>query len=373
MKMGFATQEMTSESLKKLFQTFPDLAADTNGGKVLFATDDFFAPAENMISRTEPVWDEAKYTQFGKWMDGWETRRKRTLGHDWCILKLGLEGRIVGIDADTAFFTGNNVPAISIQAALLSDNLLLKRRKDSIGTAATAEETEAVAKLYSEQWTEILPLTPLKSGYPETRHNLIVVNSEQRWSHLRVNIYPDGGLSRLRVYGDVIPDWQAIRKTDVIDLASLKYGGKALEWSNAHYGQPMQLLAVERSLGMFDGWETSRNPQRPYFYTLGDDGNLIIPGNEWAIIKLGHRGSIRQIIVDTNHYKGNYPESCFIEGKDGDDGSWTTILPRVKLSAHQEHLFPTDKILSNASVTHVRLTMYPDGGISRLRIFGTTS
>ncbi|EGF80222.1 hypothetical protein BATDEDRAFT_35127 [Batrachochytrium dendrobatidis JAM81] len=390
-----------SQPTQDTYKSYPDLVADTNGGKILFATDDFFAVAENMITKTDPIWDESKYTQFG-----WETRRKRTLGYDWCIIKLGLPGQIVAIDADTAFFTGNNVPAISLQAANLTDHqVVLSPRRSEMGSKATDDETKAALALKSHEWTTILPITPLGSGYPDTRHNIIPLPATdgskdakhaERWTHLRVNIHPDGGLARLRVYGSVVPDWatlsvkHSLSSKSQIDLGSLANGGKALIWSNAHYGSPLQLLAVSRSLGMFDGWETSRNPQRPREYVMGSDGMLVMPGSEWAIISLGTRGVIQTVVVDTNHYKGNYPESCEIQGVDlsqcdGDavtilsDASqkldWFQVLPRSPLSAHKEHFFDTPEYLEkqqdkSRTCTHIRVVMYPDGGISRLRLFG---
>ncbi|KAI8911580.1 galactose-binding domain-like protein [Gorgonomyces haynaldii] len=336
------------------FQSYPDLASDSNGGRILFSTDDFFAVAENMISHTAPVWDEQKYTVFGKWMDGWETRRKRTLGHDWCIIELGLSGEIVGIDADTAFFTGNNVPAISIQAYNSKKSLPLKRRSE-MGTRCTQEELDAAEALQSHKWKTILEKTSLR---PDTRHHVIRLSASGQWTHLRVNIFPDGGIARLRVYGEVVPDWSKVSVP--CDLVGLENGGAALEWSNAHYGSPMQLLQKQRSLGMFDGWET---------------GILIIPGNEWAILRLGHRGIVQKLIVDTNHYKGNYPESCEILVFESQSSAvtpprqtkWLPLISRTKLGPHKEH--PLDSEFLNP-ITHVKLIMYPDGGISRLRLIG---
>lgn len=182
-------------------------------------------------------------------------------------------------------------------------------------------------------------------------------------------MYPDGGIARLKVFGVVVPN---IIKHVMIDVASLQNGARALEFSNAHYGSPMRLLQLDRSLGMFDGWETARNPNRPHVYLNGDDGNLIIPGNEWAVIKLGVPSIVRSVVVDTLHYKGNFPESCEILGclasDDFQEKFWTHLITRVKLGGHQEHFFDS---LNNAPITHVKLIMYPDGGISRLRLMGT--
>ncbi|KAI8895717.1 allantoicase-like protein [Globomyces pollinis-pini] len=349
------------------FKSYPDLASSANGGKILFATDDFFAVAENMLNPAEPIWDPNSYTPEGKEMDGWETRRKRILGHDWCILKLGLSGSIVGVDADTAWFTGNNVPAFSIQAACLNEDLKIERVSKR-GSKASDALLKEVEKIKSDKWTTILKSSPLKSGVPETRHNVFKVDSSERWTHLRINLYPDGGLSRLRVFGNVIPDWSKI-PDGLIDIASLVYGGKALSWSNAHYGSPMRLLAPNRSTGMHDGWETARNPNRPPIFKLGPDGMIEMKGNEWTIIQLGRAATIDHIIVDTNHYKGNFPESCVIEQKSGpsaDKGEWKPLLKRQLLGPHKEHTFK--EIEDNHDVSFLRVTMYPDGGISRVRV-----
>ncbi|KAH6580966.1 hypothetical protein BASA60_002641 [Batrachochytrium salamandrivorans] len=386
------------------YKTYPDLAVETNGGKILFATDDFFAVAENMIAASNPVWDEAKYTEHANTYspmtvsreNGWTAGRPAVsvlLAMTGCIIKLGLPGQIIAVDADTAFFTGNNVPAISIQAACLTDaQVALVPRRSEMGSKATEQETEAALALASHNWTCILPMTPLGAGYPETRHNVIQIPNlndasttpegskvtQQRWTHLRVNVYPDGGLARLRVYGVVIPDWKtllqehALGSSSLIDLGSLS-------------------TAVRRSLGMFDGWETSRNPQRPREYVMGSDGMLEMPGSEWAIVALGTRGAVLRVIVDTNHYKGNYPESCVVQGVDlsnaADDPlqmlsndqqslDWFDILPRTSLGPHHEHDVDVSRFVMQANglpraCTHVRLVMYPDGGVSRLRLFGS--
>lgn len=184
-------------------------------------------------------------------------------------------------------------------------------RKSVRGSKASEADFEDVGKLKSDEWTTILKSTPLRPGVPETRHHFISIDSKDRFTHIRLNLYPDGGIARLRVYGIVIPDWTTI--TGTIDFASLGLGAKALSWSNAHYGSPMRLLAPERSTGMHDGWETARNPNRPAIFKLGADGMIEQKSSEWAIIQLGKPCTVQKIIVDTNHYKGNYPESCMIE------------------------------------------------------------
>jgi allantoicase len=246
----------------KEFEHYPNLASEKIGAKVIFATDDFFAVAENLLLPTEPAFDPTTYTKFGKQMDGidmnnsgWETRRKRIAGHDWCIIKLGYPGVIRGFDVDTAFFTGNNVPAISIQACDMSDTKEPEIKRVSVlGSRADEKSFEEVGKLNSHEWKTILPISKLKSGVPETRHNYFKIKTDERWTHLRINCFPDGGIARLRVFGNVVPDWDNIEYP--CDLACLAQGGKAVQWSNAHYGSPVNLLKPKRSSGMHDGWET---------------------------------------------------------------------------------------------------------------------
>ncbi|KAJ3109182.1 hypothetical protein HDU97_008581 [Phlyctochytrium planicorne] len=343
------------------------------GGKILFATDDFFQVAEHLIMKDDPVWDEKKFTEFG-----WESRRKRTEGHDWCIITLGLSGVIKGVDADTAFFTGNQTPRISIQAACLEKDPPLVRRSQ-IGTACTADELKRAGAIGSEAWEEILEISPLRPGYPNERHNYFTIKSDKRWTHLRINYYPDGGVARLRVYGDVVKHWKDVKPQDTVDLLAMENGGKPVSFSNAHYGSPFKMISPGKSEGMFDGWETARNPNRPPKFQKGPDGHLIMPGTEWAVFKLGTRGTIKDVIIDTMHFKGNFPESALIEIADDaslDDAtapeSWQTLVAREKLGPNKEHTFkvPEDKQMP---ATHLRITIYPDGGVARLRAFGNIS
>ena len=257
-----------------------------------------------------------------------------------------------------------------------------------MGSCATPEEHAAAAELQSDKWTTILDKTKLMPGYPETRHHLLdAASSQQRWTHLRcairklmfrINMFPDGGIARLRVYGIVRRDWTNVSSSEILDLASLANGyaslsnlirsGKALSYTNAHYGHPMILLAPGDSKGMFDGWETARNPNRPHVYEYGPDGHLIIPGSESTIIELGHAGKVVKVQVDTHHYKGNFPESCQVEGlvKDTLD-QWVPLVARVKLGPNASRSF---EVNSTGTISQVKLTMFPDGGVSRLRIYG---
>jgi allantoicase len=293
-----------------------------------------------------PVFLPGEYDENGKWMDGWESRRKRVPGHDWALIQLARPGRIFGFDIDTTFFTGNYPPHCSIEAAACDDD------PDD-----------------STHWTELLVKTALEG---DSHHFHEIADHELRtkvWTHLRLHIYPDGGIARLRVYGAAHFDWSQVGDDEEIDLAYLFHGGRALAWSDAHYGSPERLLAPGRGVNMGDGWETARRRG---------------PGNDWAIIKLGHAGTLSRIVVDTAHFKGNYPESCevlgaylpdhrgiFSEAEIRESENWKPVLPRHKLHMDQIHEFVSQLSHDFGPVTHIRFAIHPDGGVSRLRLFGT--
>lgn len=376
------------------------------GGKVIFSTDDFFANAENLNKLENPIWDEFKFTEFGKWMDGWETRRKRTLGHDWSIFQLGVPGTINRFEIDTAYFTGNQTPYISIQGANLLDNTsneikqCLKnaiRTGDQMGKEANQDQINNISILNSHQWPIILNKTKLNPGYQDTRFHKINVNFNDLnldpttiFTHIRVNYYPDGGVARLRVFGQV----QGIKQNDLFDVASIIAGGKSIACSNAHYGSPNNLIAPGEAKNMAGGWETARNPNRPQIYELGNDGQIIIPGNEWSLLQLAGKSTIQKCILDTKHFKGNYPESALIEGIDISEelsklsenkslsteiiynlisklpqSRWSIIVPRTKMKSNNRFEYNVENN-NEKTYTHIKLTIYPDGGISRVLIYG---
>lgn len=319
--------------------SLPDLAAERLGGVAVFANDEFFAPRERLLLAAPPVWREGEYDEHGKWMDGWETRRRRDEGSDWCDVRLGIPGYVRGIVIDTSFFTGNYPEFASIQAS------------DMTGTPNAAELARA-------PWTEILPRSPLKG---DTR-NLFVISSDRRWTHLRLHIHPDGGVARLRVHGEVAPDWSAFERAGGwIDLAALANGGGVVSQSDAFYGNAGKMLLPGRATHMGDGWETRRRRG---------------PGNDWAIVKLGRAGAVHRIEVDTDHFKGNAPGACSVDGCTDDllsEGStWTPILGRSPLLPHARHVFERE-VTSLGALTHVRLNIYPDGGVARLRLFGSVA
>lgn len=339
---------MAFQKVTEIIKTAPpyaqmtDLAAERLGGKVLFATDDFFAEKENLIKSGRGIFIIDKYTDRGKWMDGWESRRKRTPGHDWAIIKLATSGKIKGFDIDTNFFLGNHPPHVSIEAVLLKDDAAISDWNDS-----------------AIQWKEILPKSPLDPG----SQNFYESNSDEIFTHIRLHIYPDGGVARLRVYGEVFKNWDDVDANQEVDLLAAINGGTALACNDMFFSAMSNLTMPNRGVNMGDGWETKRNRT---------------PNNrDWVILKLATKGSIDRILVDTCHFKGNYPDSCMIEAclSDSDNEvlngnlDWKAILPSQKLSADHEHEY-IKELANPGTYSHIRLNIYPDGGISRLRIFG---
>ena len=320
---------------------FTDLAAERLGGKALLCSDDFFAEKENLLKPGRGVFIADKYTDRGKWMDGWESRRKRTPGHDWCIVQLATSGKIHGVDIDTNHFLGNHPPHASIEACYVE-------------SASNFNPAEV-------QWKEILSKSPLKAG----SQNFYEIKDKEVYTHLRLNIFPDGGVARLKVYGEVFKDWNLVNSEESIDLASAVNGAKSVLCNDMFFSHMDNLIMPGRGINMGDGWETKRNRT---------------PNNrDWVIVRLAHKGSIEKILIDTCHFKGNYPDSCLLEGANillRDENKlhtseirWTTILPRVKLSADKEH-YLENEIVGKEPITHVRLSIFPDGGISRMRLWG---
>ncbi|KAK7132973.1 hypothetical protein R3I94_015007 [Phoxinus phoxinus] len=368
------------------FLQFNNLACETAGGKVIFATDEWFAPARNLLKRDPPEFIASAFTEYGKWMDGWETRRKRIPGHDWCIVQLGVPGVIHGFDVDTSFFTGNYGPYASIQVACLDQIPSFTLEGDRTGMAASPSQFEAVAKLNSDSWKEIVPMTEMKPGYSESCHNYLSVTYPHRVTHVRLNIYPDGGIARLKVYGIGKRDWSTVPGQDLVDLVALVNGGVCVGYSDAHYGHPRNIIALGRADNMGDGWETARRLDRPKVLRVDEKGILQVPGCEWAILRLGHPGIISKIELDTNHFKGNFPDSCKIEAcsltpdeenrltlsqwRSDKSPKWRILLPPQKLKADHRHLFSGESVVHCGPVSHVRLVIAPDGGVSRLRLWG---
>src|SRR5258706_1255352 len=325
------------------FTELIDLASEKLGGSVLYANDDFFAQKENLIKPAAPIWKEGKYTDLGKWMDGWETRRRRSPRldekFDWCVIRLGMPGEIKGVMVDTAYFRGNYPSHCSLEACAVDGQPDIAQLLDS-----------------STKWTEILLLSALQGD----SQNKFAVENAGRSTHLRFKIYPDGGVARLRVHGNVRPNWDALKaRNSEIDLAAAENGGDVPLASDMFFGHRHNLIMPGLAQDMSDGWESQRRRG---------------PGHDWCIVELGTKGTITRVEIDTSHFKGNYPESCSLEcgtspTGDLDTIEWRELLPMTKLQAHTRHTF-ADELADLGIITHVRFNIYPDGGVSRLRLYG---
>ncbi|MEO8193685.1 MAG: allantoicase [Gemmatimonadales bacterium] len=325
------------------FTDLIDLASDRLGGAVVAANDEFFAPKESLLRPTSPEWRPDAFTEHGKWMDGWETRRRRTPGHDWAIIRLGAPGIVRGVVIDTTHFTGNYPERASIEATNVE------------GTPAA--EWLAGSEV---QWEALLVETRLEGNTT----NEFEIEGTRRVTHIRLNIFPDGGVARLRVHGDVVPWTDSFAAGREADLAAMQSGGYVAECSDMHYGHRQNLILPGRATHMADGWETKRRRG---------------PGNEWTIVRLAKRGVIDRVEIDTDHFKGNAPGSCMLESCDiGDVASkfdagkvkWDVLVPESPLQPHTRHVM---RAPGWSPATHVRLNIYPDGGVARLRLFGRAS
>ncbi|HEX2731690.1 MAG TPA: allantoicase [Polyangiaceae bacterium] len=335
------------------FPGLVDLVAAELGGSTLGASDDFFAEVSRLNLPEPALFIPDKYSDRGKWMDGWESRRKRSAGHDFCILRLGVPGSVRGFDIDTSHFRGNQPAFAAVE-----------------GVAAAANAT--FDELCAADWVELLPQTRL---LPDA-HNLCAPMASQLVTHLRLNIFPDGGVARFRAYGVVkaelrAPAFDAVRSlhvpAELVDLAALTNGARVLACSDAHFGAEHQLILPGRAPHMGSGWETRRRRGS---------------GHDWLIIELARTGHVELLEIDTNHFKGNYPDRCSLDtiyapgakvtdlvtGEAIGEQSWTPLLASTKLEPDRRHFLKLEP--DTARATHLRLNIYPDGGISRLRAWG---
>ncbi|KAI6121399.1 galactose-binding domain-like protein [Pisolithus sp. B1] len=299
-----------------------ELSSVALGGKIVKVSDEFFAEAYHLLLVEPAPSLKGQYGPNGALYSGWETRRHNPT-YDWCMIKLGSPGTIVGFDIDTSHFNGNEAPEVSVDA-------LLSTNEDESG-------------LRNAQWTEILPRVPLG---PSARH-LFSVPESSRYNYVKLNMYPDGGIARFRVYGHISLVLPA-DDSEPFDLAHIFAGGRVVFTSDQHFGTGSNIILPGRGKDMSDGWETKRNRQHDH--------------KDWVIVRLGAPGRLQTAEIDTANFIGNFPESCELHAinstsdiPDDDSADWVTILPRMKL----------------ACFTHVKLTIYPDGGIKRLRIIGT--
>ena len=321
-----------------LRRQYVNLAQPRLGAEVTYATDDFFADKARLIDAGEPQFIPGKYDENGKWMDGWESRRKRTEGHDWCVIRLGVPGLVAGFEIDTRHFTGNYPPGAEIEVC----------RSDE---AIPGEQAG---------WTKVTERLALKGD----DRVYVAIEHVEPVTHVRLNIFPDGGVARLRVWGRVAKDWSTVDANELVDLLAMENGGRGIIASDEHYGSIENLTAPGRGVNMGDGWETRRRRET---------------GHDWAVLELGAPGRIEEVVVDTAFFKGNYPDRCFLQAAANATGSpeeiaaasesWPLLLGEVKLEADKVHVF-RDGLADLGAVRFVRLNIIPDGGVSRLRLIG---
>jgi allantoicase len=320
-----------------------DLAAKRLGGMVLAASDEFFAPKERLLEPAAPVFRPDHYTDRGKWMDGWETRRRRGPGHDWALIRLGLPGMARAFVVDTTHFRGNQPAACSV---------------DGLAADPTTHPDRLLHA--SADWHELLPPSPLEPDLEQR----FPVEVPLRVTHVRLNLYPDGGVARLRVLGEPMPDLRRLAMPDGgADLAAAVNGAEVIACSDMSFGSSGNLLLPGDAVDMRDGWETRRRRS---------------PGHDWVVVRLAAEGTIERVEVATTHYKGNYPERCELEAclEPGADGfelprnGWRSVVPPSPLGPHARQVYTAPP---GPPATHVRLAIHPDGGVSRLRVWGRVS
>jgi allantoicase len=394
--------------------------------RVIFATDEFFAVADNLLKREDPEFDPNAYCSQGKVMDGWESRRRRKPGHDWCVIRLAYRGLIAGFEVDTAFFTGNFAPRISIQAANIPNYLddehdewmpgSFDRFERGGGIRGSKANDELIAKAQAAcddyEWHTLVPMSNLRPGYQDTRmHYFALGDADLKripFTHIRVNYFPDGGVARLKAYGSCSYNYQERifeklkpgELPPLMELSSMAKGGRGLACSNKHFGVPRNLLKPGRGIDMGDGWETARHLDRPATIEINSETGLVDTElGDWAILQLGNiTECIEKLQIDTCHFKGNYPESIYVEAGcarnlnttihdesvDHDDVKfddltieWFPLLLRTKLGPDKLYTFELEKGQLTEPVpekrpyiSHIRVNIYPDGGISRVRAFG---
>ncbi|KAI0790792.1 galactose-binding domain-like protein [Abortiporus biennis] len=324
------------DKFAETFSTAIELSSVALGGTICSVSDEFFAEAFHLL-QVEPAPSlKGQFGPKGALFSGWETRRHNPT-FDWCIIKLGSPGSVFGFDVDTAHFNGNEAPEVSVEGLYSDDS-----------TAPTSTDS---------RWKEILPKVGLG---PSSRH-LFKIPPTSGINYVKLNMYPDGGIARFRVYGLVTP----ILPKDpnaIFDIAHVFAGGRVVFISDQHFGVGSNLILPGRGKDMGDGWETKRSREKGH--------------KDWAIVKLGAPGILSHTEVDTANFKGNFPESCELHAiysqdliPTEPDDQWTLILPRTKLGPHKQHQFQLENV-SNIAFTHVKVTIYPDGGLKRLRIFG---
>ncbi|KAF9435301.1 Allantoicase [Entomortierella beljakovae] len=354
-----------TEELSTAFADYVDLAVKTRGGKVLYVSDEWFAESHNLLTAETPISRKGHFTAKGAWFDGWETRRHGP-EYDWCVIQLGNEGFIAGFEIDTAFFTGNHSPFVSVEGFVAAQPLTTAASSVSVnGAAVSGNESQGSIPDSAEGWANVawVPILPKVCLNPDSRHGFKLDQiPTSSFTHVRFRMFPDGGVARLRVYGKVrkaLPE----DKAEIFDLASAGAGGKVEAFSDAHFGNPSNLLLPGRGHNMSDGWETKRSRA---------------PGHvDWCLIRLATPGHPTLIEVDTAHYMGNPPKSVTIQGfieSDTLQENPIVLLDGSPVKPHKQHFFDvSESIAAGSAISAVKVIMIPDGGIKRVRVYGSQS
>ncbi|MDC0932893.1 allantoicase [Arcobacteraceae bacterium] len=322
--------------------SFINVASSELGTKVIYTTDEFFAPVTRMLQETEAVFKD-EYDENGHWMDGWESRRKRDGGNDYCILKLGVKSKISSFLVDTSHFKGNYPLAVSIK-----------------GIKSSKDDEQFLRDIADEQWIDLLKQSDLEG---DTKQYFDSTDFSE-FTHLKIDIYPDGGIARFKAFGEICFD-EKLYQEENINVLSMKNGARAVHTNNEFFGALSNILKDKEAINMGDGWETRRRRE---------------PGNDWGIIELANPAIIDNIMLDTNFFKGNFADSfsiCSAYLKNTTDSSvvtqsmfWEELISSKKLKMHTKHYFSNDDLLHNKPISHIRINIFPDGGISRLKLFG---
>ncbi|MBK1786784.1 allantoicase [Prauserella cavernicola] len=307
-----------------------DLASRRLGGTVMWASDELFAEKENLVNPWRPRHQPETFGPKGQLYDGWETRRHREPGDDVAVLRLGAGGTVTGVVVDTAFFKGNYPPFVTVEAVAV-------------------DGYPDVAELSTRDWDVLVDRQPV-TGDAE---NFFIVGSARRYTHARLTMHPDGGVARLRVHGEVVPDPRLLDR-DALDLAALENGAVCTGCSDEFYSSPGNMLAPGLAANQAEGWETARRR----------DG-----GNDWAVIRLAGAGTVRFAEFDTSNLKGNAPGWVELSGST-DGQEWFELVPRTRLQPDTRHRVAVE---NRSEATYVRLDIHPDGGLARLRLFGGLS
>ncbi|KAK1595971.1 allantoicase [Colletotrichum navitas] len=320
-----------------------DLISAALGGKILAFSDEWFAEASNLLTPTPPIRQPGKMVYTGAWYDGWETRRHNPEPFDWVIVRLGVaSGTVEGVEVDTAFFSGNHAPSISVEGCFnLNDDEVVSWKGDR------------------GQWETILGNE--ECGPSQRFGWKLAEPKKKQYTHVRLNMYPDGGIARFRLFGHAVPVFPEDKEA-IFDLAAAQNGGVAISCSDQHFGTKDNLLLPGRGKDMGDGWETARSRTKGHV--------------DWTIVRLGAPGYVQNVVVDTAHFRGNFPQKVKVDalswiesGEPGADAAgWTEVVAPSKCGPDQEHDFPS--AVKTKAMTHVKITIIPDGGVKRLRVFG---